>query len=125
MVDRRPVERRENCRPKRHSRFSPPRAKGNQGLVASTCLLSPFPLASQLVVVGNTALDHFAAPLIARHDEGSEAAAAEAKPAESHHDNELQQLAHRSSSGNLAIFAAIRRASSRGLFPVLRAIRLS
>ena len=50
--------------------------------MAPTCLLSPFPLAGPLVVVGKTALDHIAAPLIARHDEGSETAAAEAKRAE-------------------------------------------
>ena len=54
-------------------------AKGKQGLVASTCLLSPFPLAGPLVVVGKTALDHIAAPLIARHDECNEVAAAEKK----------------------------------------------
>jgi len=64
-------------------------AKGRQGLVAPTCLLSPFPLAGPLVVVGKTALDHIAAPLIARHDEGSEIAAAEAKRAERRHNTEL------------------------------------
>ena len=36
-----------------------------------------------------TALDHIAAPLIARHDEGSETAAAEAKRAERRHKAEL------------------------------------
>jgi hypothetical protein len=65
-------------------------AKGKQGLVAPTCLLSPFPLAGSLVVVGKTALDHIAAPLIARHDEGSETAAAEAKRAKRHHNDDLQ-----------------------------------
>jgi hypothetical protein len=41
------------------------------------------------------ALDHFVAPLIARHDEGSEVAAAEAKRGERHHYKDLQgQLAH-------------------------------
>jgi len=68
--------------------------------VAPTCLLSPFPLAGPLVVVGKTALDHIAAPLIARHDEGSEIAAAEAKRAERHHNDDLQpQLAHHPSLG--------------------------
>jgi hypothetical protein len=52
-------------------------------------LLSPFPLAGPLVVVGKTALDHIAASLIARHDEGSETTAAEAKRAERHHKAEL------------------------------------
>ena len=56
-------------------------------------------------------LDHFA-PAVARDDEAGQVATAEAKRAESHHDNELQQLAHRSNSGSLAIFTAIRRASS-------------
>jgi len=70
-------------------------AKGNQGLVAPTRLLSPFPLASPLVVVGKTALNQVVAPLIARHDEGSETAAAEAKGAESHYNENLQrQLVH-------------------------------
>jgi len=56
-------------------------------------------------------LDHFA-PAVARDDEASQVTTAEAKRAESHHDNELQQLAHRSNSGSMAIFTAIRRASS-------------
>src|SRR5215467_5078928 len=68
----------------------PGSAKGKAGLVAPSCLLSPFPLAGLLVVVGKTALNHFVAPLIARHDEGSETAAAEAKRAERHHNAELQ-----------------------------------
>jgi hypothetical protein len=68
--------------------------------VAPTCLLSPFPLAGPLVVVGKTALDHIAAPLIARHDEGSETAAAEAKRAKRYHNDDLQpQLAHDPSLG--------------------------
>jgi hypothetical protein len=62
--------------------------KGKQNLVAPTCLLSPFPLTSPLIVICKTALNHFGAPLIARHDEGSEAAA-EAKRAERHHKAEL------------------------------------
>ena len=75
-------------------------AKGRQGLVAPTCLLSPFPLAGPLVVVGKTALDQIAAPLIARHDEGSETAAAEAKRAKRYHNDDLQpQLAHDPSLG--------------------------
>src|SRR5215831_20524923 len=65
-------------------------AKGKAGLVAPTCLLSPFPLAGPLVVVGKTAIDHIAAPLSRRHYEGSETAAAEAKRAERHHNAELQ-----------------------------------
>ena len=57
--------------------------------------LSPFPFAGLPVVASDTALDHFVAPLIARHDEGSEVAAAEAKGAESHHNENLQrQLVH-------------------------------
>jgi len=39
--------------------------------------------------VGKTALNHIVAPLIVRHDEGSETAAAEAKRAEGHHKAEL------------------------------------
>jgi hypothetical protein len=42
--------------------------------------LSPFPFASLPVVASGAALDHFVAPLIARHDEGSEIAAAKATP---------------------------------------------
>jgi dienelactone hydrolase len=44
--------------------------------------LSPFPFAGLPVVAGDTAFDHFVAPPIARHDEGGEVAAAEAKGAE-------------------------------------------
>jgi hypothetical protein len=54
-------------------------------------LLSPFPFAGLPVVAGQTALDHFVAPLIARHDEGSDIAAAEAKRAERNHNDDLQQ----------------------------------
>ena len=57
--------------------------------MAPTSLLSPFPLAGPLVVVGKIALDHFVAPLIARHDEGSEVAAAEAERAERRDKAEL------------------------------------
>ena len=57
--------------------------------------LSPFPFAGVPVVAGDVTLDHFVAPLIARQYEGSEVAAAEAKRAERHHDDDLQlQLAH-------------------------------
>src|SRR6516164_5895157 len=85
---------------KRRRLFCQGLAKGRQGLVAPTCLLSPFPLAGPLVVVGKTALDHIAAPLIARHDEGSETAAAEAKRAKRYHNDDLQpQLAHDPSLG--------------------------
>src|SRR4029077_11421117 len=52
--------------------------------------LSPFPFAGLPVVTGDTALDHFVAPPIAGHDEGSEIAAAEAKGAERNHNAELQ-----------------------------------
>jgi hypothetical protein len=41
-------------------------AKGKQDLAEPLCLLSPFPLAGPLVVVGKTALDHIAPPLFAR-----------------------------------------------------------
>jgi len=41
------------------------------------------------------ALDHLVAPVVARDDEGSEVAAAEAKRGERHHYDDLQhQLAH-------------------------------
>ena len=53
--------------------------------------LSPFPFARVPVVAGDMALDHFVAPLIARHDEGSEVAAAEAKRGERHHYKDLAQ----------------------------------
>jgi hypothetical protein len=53
--------------------------------------LAPFPTAGLPVVAGDTALDHFVAPLVARHDEGSEIAAAEAERAERHYNKELQQ----------------------------------
>ena len=42
------------------------------------------------VVTGDAELDHFVAPLIARHDEGSEVAAAEAKRGERHYEDDLQ-----------------------------------
>jgi hypothetical protein len=60
-------------------------------LVGPTWRLSPFPFAGRPVVAGDAALDHFVAPLIACHDEGSEVAAAEAKRAKCNHDDELQQ----------------------------------
>jgi hypothetical protein len=65
--------------------------------------LSPFPFAGLPVVAGDAALDHFVTPLIARDDERSEVAAAEAKRAERHHNDDLQQqLAHdRPLIGNL------------------------
>ena len=74
---------------KRREVILPGLAKGKQGLVAPTCLLSPFPLASPFVVVCKTALNHVVAPLIARHDECNEVAAAEAKHAERGHKAEL------------------------------------
>jgi hypothetical protein len=43
--------------------------------------------ASGSKLTGNAALDHFVAPPIARHDEGSEVTAAEAKRAERHHND--------------------------------------
>ena len=57
--------------------------------MAPTCLLSPFPFAGPLVVVGKTALDHIAAPVLARHDESGQVAAAEANRAERRHKAEL------------------------------------
>jgi len=42
------------------------------------------------VVAGDMALDHFVVSLIARHDEGSEVAAAEAKRGERHYNDDLQ-----------------------------------
>ena len=59
-------------------------------------------------------LDHFVAPILARHDEGGEVAAAEAQRTERHHYEDRQQkIIHRTSSGRLAILAAILRASLR------------
>ena len=89
--------------------------------MASTCLLSPFPFAGVPVVAGETALDHFVAPAVARDDGGCQVPDAKAKRAKRHHNDDLQpQLAHDASfrafstaPGSLAIFAAIRRASSR------------
>src|SRR5262249_29049382 len=61
--------------------------------------LSPFPFAGVPIVAGGAALDHFVPPLIARHDEGSEVAAAEKERAERDHNEDRQeQLAHGSSS---------------------------
>jgi hypothetical protein len=42
----------------------------------------PFPFAGLPVIAGDAALNHFIAPLIARHDEGSEVAGAEAERAD-------------------------------------------
>jgi hypothetical protein len=72
----------------------------------------PFPFAGPRVVAGDTALNHFIAPFVARHDERGENTAAKAKRAERHEDDELQPLTHRSNLASLAIFAVIRRASS-------------
>jgi hypothetical protein len=74
--------------------------------------LSPFPFAGLRIVAGDTALDHFIAPFVARHDERGENTAAKAKRAERYEDDELQPLTHRSNLASLAIFAVIRRASS-------------
>src|SRR6516162_1346355 len=63
-------------------------------------------------VAGDAALDHFVAPAVACDDEAGQVATAETKLAKGDHDDELQQLTHRTSSGSFAIFAAIRRASS-------------
>jgi hypothetical protein len=56
--------------------------------------LSPFPFAGLLIVAGNIAPNHFVAPFVARYDERNEIAAAKAKRAERHHDDELQLLTH-------------------------------
>ena len=56
---------------------------------------SPFPFAGLFVVASDTALDHFVAEPVARHDEGDEVAAAEAKRAERNHNAKLEyQFAH-------------------------------
>src|SRR5215468_1174832 len=74
-------------------------AADSAGLILKYRRLAPFPFAGVPIVAGDAALDHFVAPLVARHDEGSEVAATEAKRAERHHNEGLQeQLAHRSSS---------------------------
>jgi hypothetical protein len=74
--------------------------------------LSPFPFAGLLIVASDTALGHFVAVFVARHDKCSENAATKAKRAERYDDDELQQLTHRNSSGSFAILTAIRLASS-------------
>src|SRR5215472_16385132 len=61
--------------------------------------LAPFPFAGVPIVTGDAALDHFAAPLVARHDEGGQVAEAKAKYGERRHDDELQPLTHCTSSG--------------------------
>jgi hypothetical protein len=61
-------------------------------------------------IASNTALDHFVAVFVACHNERNETAAAKAKRAERHNDDELQQLAHRTNLGSFAILTAIRRA---------------
>ena len=63
--------------------------------------------------MGDTALNHFVTPFVARHDERGDNTATKAKRAERHGDDELQQLTHRNNPGSLAMFAAIRRAASR------------
>src|SRR5262249_31272284 len=74
-------------------------AAGSAGFVLKYRRVAPFPFAGVPIVAGDAALDHFVAPLVARHDEGSEVATPEAKRAERHHNEGLQeQLAHRSSS---------------------------
>jgi hypothetical protein len=70
-------------------------------------------LPSLLIVASDTALDHFVTVFVACPDERNEIAAAKAKRASPHHDDELQQfITHRSNSDSLAIFAAILLASS-------------
>ncbi len=85
-------------------------------LVRPAWRLSPFPLAGLPVIAGHTTLNHFIPPVIARHDQGSEVAAAEAKRAKRNHNENLQQLAHRpspyalpTSPDSLAMLAAILR----------------
>jgi hypothetical protein len=60
-------------------------------LVGPAWRFSPFPFAGLPVVAGDTALNHFVPPLITRHDEGREVAAAEAKRAERNHNENLQE----------------------------------
>jgi hypothetical protein len=67
-------------------------------------------LSGKLKLLGGTP-DHIVAPVFARHDERNEIAAAKAKRAERHHDDELQSLTHRNNSCNFAIFTAILLAS--------------
>src|SRR6516165_1562014 len=86
--------------PLRQSRRAIPRqtrAAGSDGRLALDRIprffffrrLSPFKFAGLPVVVGATALDHFVAEPIARHDECNEVAAAKAKRAERPHNAEL------------------------------------
>jgi len=77
---------------------------------------APFPFAGVPIVAGDAALDHLVAPLVARHDEGGQVAEAKAKRCERRHDDELQQVTHRTISGSFTISAAIRHASSQGAF---------
>jgi hypothetical protein len=71
----------------------------------------PFPFAGLLIVTSNTAPNHFTAAFVARHDSRSENTAAKAKCSGGHDDDEFQQqIIYRTSSGSLAMLAAIRRA---------------
>ena len=51
----------------------------------------PFPDAGLPVVAGDTALDHFVAPMVACDDEAGEVAAAEAKCPERNHNENLEK----------------------------------
>ena len=81
----------------RHLFFDRPgrREAGGHSISRIFRRLSPFPFARLPVESSDLALDHFVAPFVACHDEGSEIAAAEAKRAKRHHNDDLQpQLAH-------------------------------
>jgi hypothetical protein len=68
-------------------------AAGSGGRALNISNLSaalPFPFAAHPVVAGDTALDHFVPPLIARYNESCEVATAEAKRAEGNHNDKLR-----------------------------------
>ena len=66
------------------------RRRGKAGIsIFRLWRLSPFPFAGLPVVAGDTALDHFVAIFVARHDKRSEIAEAKAKRAKRDHDDEL------------------------------------
>src|SRR6516164_4971584 len=73
-----------SCRPKFSSASRVTTAAGSGAALLLFVILkyrrrAPFPFAGAPIEAGDAALDHFVAPLVARHDEGGQVAAAEAK----------------------------------------------
>ena len=56
-------------------------AADSAGFILKYRRLSPFPFAGVPIVAGDVALDHFVAPLVARHDKGGQVAEAKANAA--------------------------------------------